>query len=166
MREGKELPSGGTIASRIPDRNEPKDIAEAIEKAIQDWEIVKEAYIELEEDSPTYMQMYAMRGALHIVDDFLSTLKELSDFLKGGGVETIETQERETTQEPTVVPMPEKAEIGTASPSETQDTAPAPSASYSCRAGHTVDEATAKALNMVCPKCRQLLRRQENGRNI
>lgn len=165
MRENKELPSGGTIESRIADRNKPKDIEEAILNAIKDWQIVKDAYIECEEESPTYMQMYAMKGALIIVDEFMTTLRELLDFLKTGeAVDDTETQMREATQvipEPGSVPMkpPEEAEIGTAPPSETPTIETGPS-DYYCQTNHKFDEATAKLLHFVCPKCRLPLRKE------
>lgn len=77
MRPNKELPKGGTIADRILERNIPRTPSEAVQQLIEDWEIVKEAYKECEEESPTYMQMYAMTGSIRLVDDTLNDLRGL-----------------------------------------------------------------------------------------
>lgn len=165
MIEGRELSSGGTIADRIPSRPEPGDITEKLQQVIEDWDIVMETYIDEKEETPTYMQMYAMEGAIVLVKEFQASLNDLSDFLKaGGGVEAPDTQKPEATQEQTPkIPhkeTPGQAEVGTASPSETKDTKTAPSdiVYYMCRADHRIDKKSAEALNFICPKCRMKLR--------
>lgn len=148
MREGRELATGGTIEDRIPDRPKPENIEQALEKVVQDWDYVMAAYKEEREETPTYMQMYAMDGAIVLVQEFQESLTELSDFIKSTKPE-----------EPAPGTVPAEGPYVEPRVEEEEPAPPPPKVMYSCRANHEVDEETAKALNLICPKCRMLLRR-------
>lgn len=182
MIEGRELASGGTIADKMVGREKPTNMKEAMAKVIEDWEIVLKSYEDEEEETPTYMQMYAMKGACILVREFQASLKELKEYVdREPGQQLQEPQHAveapakpPQTQEPPINPRLIKQD-GTIpvllQPEQVMNQPPAPlpgsvpvkpaettgAKQYQCRAGHVVDEATAVSLNLICPKCRMLL---------
>lgn len=182
MIEGRELASGGTIADKMAGREKPSTLKEAMAKVIEDWEIVLESYEDEEKETPTYMQMYAMKGACILVREFQASLNELKEYVDREPKQLLQEPQHAVeapakppqTQEPPVNPRLTKHD-GTIpvllQPEEVMNQNSTPTAGsvpvkpaettgaiqYQCRAGHVVDEATALSLNKICPKCRMLL---------
>lgn len=81
MIEGRKLTTGGTISDRMKEYGEPKTIDELVDNTLEAWDVVLQVYKEEEKETPTYMQMYAMKGAIILVKEFRKDIQEMQDFL-------------------------------------------------------------------------------------